>query len=320
MSGPPAFSVVIPTYQRRDTVCDAVRALCAVRYRGTVELIVVVDGSTDGTADAVAEIATPFPLRVIEQENSGAATARNRGAAEATGDILLFLDDDMMAAPDLLEQHASSHERGADAVLGHIPLDPASPPGFLSQGVGSWADERAGRLSGGAQLTLFDLLTGQLSVRRSLFEALSGFDQDFTSGGQFGDEDLDFGVRLLESARVEFNPDAISYQRYVVTPKQLIRQWSDAGRADALFARKHPRHAAELFDLHGGNRPLHRMILRPLAALPAVPASFAAAAVWFADRHDRVSPPFRRLVPPLFRTARDLVYWAGVREGGRRLG
>jgi glycosyltransferase involved in cell wall biosynthesis len=111
----PSFSIVIPTFQRRDVVCAAARALAAVRYRGRIELIVVVDGSTDGTADDLRAIDMPFPVNVVEQPNGGASAARNLGAALAGNDILLFLDDDMIAEPDLVEQHARLHREGANA-------------------------------------------------------------------------------------------------------------------------------------------------------------------------------------------------------------
>lgn len=318
MVKPPSFSIVMPTFQRREVVCDAVRSLCALDYEGPIDLTVVVDGSDDGTAESLRELHCPFAFNVIEQENAGAAKARNRGARSASGDILLFLDDDMMAAPDLLGEHARSHSGGSDAVLGHIPLDPRSPPGLLADGVRKWADQRARRLQATGELGLFDLLTGQLSVKRSLFEALGGFDEDFTAGGSFGNEDLDFGVRLLECCRVEFNPDAISYQRYVVSPPQLLRQWRDAGRADVLFARKHPERAKELFDLHGARKLSHRVLLRPLAAVPGAPRLLAGAALWLAERERKLPRPARKAVARLFSKIRDVVYWAAVREEAAR--
>src|SRR4051812_1096040 len=110
------------------------RALCALDYSGPLEIIVVVDGSSDGTEAALSLIACPFPRKLIVQPNLGLAAARNRGAAEATGDIILFLDDDMMAAPDLVRQHVRSHGDGAKVVMGDIPVDPASPDGFLTTG------------------------------------------------------------------------------------------------------------------------------------------------------------------------------------------
>ena len=62
----PSFSIVMPTYQRREVVCDAVRALSEIDYPGDRELIVVVDGSTDGTANGLRQIDCPFPLKIIE--------------------------------------------------------------------------------------------------------------------------------------------------------------------------------------------------------------------------------------------------------------
>lgn len=311
-----SVSVVIPTYQRREVVLEAVRALSACEYDGSLELIVVVDGSTDGTADALRNVACPFPVKLIEQANAGAASARNRGAAEAKGEILLFLDDDMMAAPNLVAEHVRSHAAGAEAVLGHIPLDPASPPSILTEGYGPWVEERAERLANGGQLQLFDLLTGQLSVRRALFEELGGFEPGFTAGGSFGNEDIDFGVRLLERARVDFNPDAVSYQHYVVSAGRYLDQWADAGRADVRFARKHPGRAAELFALHSPKRWTARLLVRPLAATPGLAGALGRLAARAAARENRRPTMFRPLVRRLFRLARELRYWDAVEWAG----
>jgi glycosyltransferase involved in cell wall biosynthesis len=186
MAGP-AFSIVIPTFQRRKSVCDAVRALSAQDYDGAIELIVVVDGSTDGTAEALRKLACPFRLLVVEQTNCGAAAARNRGAAEATGEIILFLDDDMLAQPDLVAQHARMYREGAQSVIGDFPTDGWSPAGFLTDSL----VEQAHWERDGGPLTPFDVFTGQLSVRRSIFEELEGFDASFTADGTYGNEDLD---------------------------------------------------------------------------------------------------------------------------------
>src|SRR4051812_34062633 len=136
----PSFSIVIPTFQRREIVCDVLRSLTALDYRGSVEIIIVIDGSTDGTAEALAEIASPFPVRIVKQANRGASGARNRGASEASGDIILFLDDDMISDPDLLEQHAKMYWDGADAVIGRTPLHPNSAPGFLADSTSRWIE------------------------------------------------------------------------------------------------------------------------------------------------------------------------------------
>lgn len=317
MNGPLPFrfSIVIPTYQRRDVVLSSVRALSRQRFHGAFEVIVVVDGSTDGSAEALRKLETPFPLSVLEHPNKGLAATRNRGAAAAGGEILLFLDDDMEAHPDLLRQHDRSQREGLDVVIGHIPLHPDSPANFLSRGVKEWADERARRLSApGARLTLHDLLGGQLSISRKTFCSLGGFDTDFTRGGTFGNEDLDFGHRVLRGGhRLAFNPDAISWQKYVVQPHQYLRQWRQAGSADVRFARKHPDKAEAIL---GENwRPwIHRGVWRWLlssrvSAAPLVAASrilvLQLVARWPGPRVER-----------WFRKVQEMEYWRGVQDAG----
>jgi peptidoglycan/xylan/chitin deacetylase (PgdA/CDA1 family)/glycosyltransferase involved in cell wall biosynthesis len=313
----PSFSIVIPTYQRRDTVVSSVQALGEVSFDGLFDIIVVVDGSTDGTADALRALRLPVALQVLEQENAGAAAARNAGALRATGDVVLFLDDDMVADRDLLLKHAQSHLQGADAVLGHIPLHPDSIASRAGASVGKWAEERRARLvAPGSKLQIGDLLSGQISVRRDLFLRLGGFDQTFTRDGGFGNEDLDFGCRLLSGgSKVVFNPDAISWQRYVVTPEKYLAQWRMAGRADVLFARKHPSRASSAFAGHGIDKPLARLVLRPLSAV--APVSWLAqrlstSAALTAMKHR----PQSRVAYRMLVTARDLGYWGNVAANG----
>ena len=271
MTSRPRFSIIMPTFQRRETVVSSVQALAHQSFEGEFEVIVVVDGSSDGSAETLRSVSRPFACKVIEQPNQGAASARNRGAANATGEVLLFLDDDMEADPTLLQQHDRSHKEGAEVVLGHVPLHPKSPQNFLSDGVGAWADDRARQLSqAGNKLRAFDVLTGQLSIRREIFEALGGFDTNFTRGGAFGNEDLDFGVRLMNGGyRLVFNPAAISYQRYVVSFRQHLDQWRDVGRADVSLARRHPEQVAAIRSARSMSAPLNR-ILKRIHSLPVI--------------------------------------------------
>lgn len=312
----PSFSVVVPTFQRRDVVCEAARAIARIEYAGPLELVVIVDGSTDGTVEALEAIACPFPKKVIFQENAGLARARNRGAAEASGEILLFLDDDMICDPDIVSQHARSHRAGADAVLGHIPLDPASPAGVLADGVGKWAESRAAKLSRGAPLTLFDLLGGHLSVRCDVFNALGGFDQAFTAGGSYGNEDIDFGARLIAGHTILFNRDAVAWHRYVVTPSSHMRQYFEAGQAAVDFSRKHPVLGQDLFELFGARTLRARLLLRPLASVAWITALVRKGAVALARHYVALPPILKSVVRKLFFNARDLVYWSGVHSRG----
>lgn len=311
-----SFSIVMPTFNRRDTVCDALRAIGRIDYSGAIEVIIVVDGSSDGTAEALQTVGCPFPLMIVEQTNQGAAAARNRGAGEAHGDVLLFLDDDMMCDPDILNQHAATLAEGADVVLGHFPVDPASPVGFLTSGTARWAEERAAHLGTAPTLTSYDLMSGHVSIRRSVFDTIGGFDRVFTSEGRFGDEDVDLGARLVGKYDIRFNPRAISHHRYVVTPIQNLQRARASGRADVAYALKHPSQPRAHGDVYGGDALLDRIVLRPLARLPGVTELLTSLAAWLASRGgDR--PTFRRsVIARIFIKCRELAYWRGIHESG----
>ena len=300
------FSIVIPTYKRRDVVLASVQALANQEFNGNFEVIVVVDGSEDGSAEALRQLETPFPLTVLKQSNQGRATALNNGVAIARGEILLFLDDDMEAHPHLLAEHDRSHREGADMVLGDIPLHPESPSNFLSEGVKKWADERIQHLSApGVTLSLHDLITGQASLERELFNSLGAFDTNFNLNGLFGNEDLDFCSRLLKiGAKIAFNPQAISWQKYVVTPRQNLKQYHQAGRADVVFIRKHPDLAGEIgnFGTESWRELVFwRWFLQPMRWLVLTLLDMG------------VENP---LVIGLFCKVRRLGYWQGVRSAG----
>lgn len=311
----PRVSVIVPTFQRRELVTAAVASLETQRFDAAFEVIVVVDGSTDGSAAALRAMGAGVPLTVLEQVNGGAARARNAGAAIAAGEILLFLDDDMEADPGLLAEHDRLHRAGAMVVSGHMPLHPAST-GLLSTAVGIWSEDRLRRLSASrGDLDFGEILTGQVSIARALFEEVGGFDERFTDGGTYGNEDLDFGARLLaRGATATFAPRAISHQRYIVTPRQHLRQWRETGRADVAFARKHPDAAARLFEGRGRGRRSYRMLWSPVASVPLLGSVLSAA----------LRPPVLRLAageftPRRFRAFRfvqRLEYWRGVGEGG----
>jgi peptidoglycan/xylan/chitin deacetylase (PgdA/CDA1 family)/GT2 family glycosyltransferase len=306
---------VVPTYQRRDLVLTLLDALTRQDTEHPFEAVVVVDGSTDGTAAALNSRSYQFPLKVIDQENRGAARARNRGAEVARGDVVLFLDDDMEPHPGLVRAHLAAHDAGAEAVTGAIPLHPESPDNIMAQSVGEWADELAAQCAQpGHRLGVQDIFTGQLSIRRDLFTELRGFDERFTADGTFGNADVDFGHRLVShGSTVVFRPDAISYQRYIVTAKEFLPRWTQVGEADMQIMRLHPDMSGlRPWSLQG--RPTS-LVARAVVAMPGlarvVVAPLRKLAVFLVDggRKDGFT---RRL----YAQVRLVHYWLGVARAG----
>jgi peptidoglycan/xylan/chitin deacetylase (PgdA/CDA1 family)/GT2 family glycosyltransferase len=310
----PRFSIVVPTFDRRDLLIANLALLAELERPWPCELVVVVDGSQDGSLEAARSVELPFPSTVVFQENAGAAAARNRGAAEARGEILLFLDDDMAVDRRLLLEHDEVLRAGADAVVGNIPLHPESPRNVLTLGVGRWAHLRAARLRRvDHPVALEDLLTGQLSVRATTFRQAGGFDESFNRGGTFGAEDTDFLYRLVTTGcDVRAAPDAISYQRYVVTAAQHLRQWRQGGRADGVLVQKHPELADQLTRQHLGGTPLAGLLRAVMAVRPALVTSWAP---WVVARAD--AGRCDRLTQWTLSLAREAGYWAGRMEVDR---
>ena len=150
-------------------------------------------------------------------------------------------------------------------------------------------------------------------MSRAAFDRVGGFDLRFTRAGAFGNEDVDFGYRLLLSGcRCVFNSAAVSWQRYVVAPPELLRRARDVGRADVAFARKYPERGAELFHLNGGGR-LSRWLLRPLAAVRPASTLLYEVARWLtlAER-----APHGRIAQRVFAHASTAQYWRGVYDAG----
>jgi hypothetical protein len=263
---------------------------------------------------------------VIEQENRGRASAINAGARVARGSVLLLLDDDMRADPHMIEEHLRTFDLlDAGAVMGLIAHDSASPKSVISEEVRRDFDDDVRRLGDVVGPLPPDrrVVGAQLSVRRDLFEAVGGFDEDFTRHGHFGHEDDDLGIRLREAGgMIAFNGRALAYQTFVRTFDSVVRQYEEYGRADVRLARKHPE--------PDGPRPwalpprgtLGRTIalssVRHPAAARWVGDGLRPVARWMSDRGSTGALARKLTYSILFHHR----YWLGVASagGGRELG
>src|SRR5688572_32983298 len=107
---PPTISVVIPTFNRVRSLERTLSALARQADPGApFEVIVVSDGSTDGTDEYLSSGRPPVPVVAASQANAGPATARNHGIAKASGPLILFVDDDTEPDRHLLAAHLARH-------------------------------------------------------------------------------------------------------------------------------------------------------------------------------------------------------------------
>jgi GT2 family glycosyltransferase len=237
----PLLSVIIPTYQRRDSLLRTLASLRSQTLPGNAyEVIVAVDGSTDGSAEAVRGFVAPYALRALEGPNRGRAVACNAGVRAASGGVVVLLDDDMEASPGFLAAHARAHEASIErAVVGAAPIvvAPGAPPfvRYMADGF----RRRLERLAEpGYQLRFRDVYTGNFSARRDVLLAVGGFDEAFRV---YGHEDYELALRL-QGAGVElaYRADACAYQHYEKSFAAFARDGIARGRTAVLFAGKHP--------------------------------------------------------------------------------
>jgi glycosyltransferase involved in cell wall biosynthesis len=236
-------SIIIPSHNRSSSLRRSLDALHSQTYPlDLISVIVVADSCIDDTLAMLQDYKAPFKLQAIEVNCRSASIARNTGAGIATGQLLLFLDDDIEALPPLVESHARVHrERPGSAVMGPYPPKLKGGTRFFDVEVRSWWEEKFYQMSQpGHRFTYQDLLSGNLSLDAELFARLDGFDSAF---GNCGGEDYEFGVRLLK-ADVSFvlAAEAVGYHYEHETNNldRSFRRCRQEGRSDVLIGRRHP--------------------------------------------------------------------------------
>ncbi len=202
----PRVSVIIPTHNRAEVIGEAVESVLAQTYRD-LEIIVVDDGSTDRTRDALAGYLASHGERVryVWQENAGAPAARNTGMRAATGDYIAFLDSDDIYLPRRLEVGVGALE--ADARLGASYLDQRTVDVNGAVLLGSRIERFGGPASGWILPALFrgDLVqTNTITIRREALAAVGGFDERLWSG-----QDTDLWWRLAKQWRIIGVPETL---------------------------------------------------------------------------------------------------------------
>jgi len=178
LAEPNLISVIIPTYQRRDSVRRALVALAEQTLApDRFEVLVAIDGSEDGTREMIGQFAMPYQLRGLWQPNRGRAAACNMGLSAARGDLIVIMDDDMEPVPGFLAAHLAAHARGERlAVLGAVPvvIDQARPVTGLIAAKFSALQTKLDQP--GRAIHFREFYSGNVSIRAAELAAVCGFD------------------------------------------------------------------------------------------------------------------------------------------------
>jgi glycosyltransferase involved in cell wall biosynthesis len=203
-------SVIVPTYNRSSLLIGALESVWAQTHR-PIELIVVDDGSTDDTRNAVEAWQSTrggdegFTSRYVRQDNRGPAAGRNRGLALARGEYVQFLDSDDRLHPEKLAAQAGVLNKapGFDAVISWVGFwDDTGPPGPVMEVMGQQATEDLPCFLCGNDIPVHAPLH-----RRRLLEELGGFDEALLHS-----EDVDLHFRLaLAGARFGSVPKILAW-------------------------------------------------------------------------------------------------------------
>jgi len=237
-------SVVVPTYNRLDTLRVVLPSLLEQTLDPAAYEVVIADSrSDDGTARFVRETiasAGEARLRYVPGPYTGRAAARNAGVAAARAPVVLFTDADIIASPGLVERHARGHREAIAsrrvAIVG-CELQVRSLDDYRLQRDDA-RQRRPLHPPGRRKLSWLYFLTGNASVRRDDLVAVGAFDEAFTG---YGHEDLELGYRLEKhGVEIRYDPQAVNYHWHPVGYDEQIGRMELAGVSTVRFYRKHP--------------------------------------------------------------------------------
>jgi len=304
----------MPTYQRRDSLLRTLHALARVEYPSDrMELVLVCDGCTDGTAEMARSLRLPFPTMVLEQPNQGPAAARNLALAHARGPMVLFLDDDVLPSPNLLAAHAEAHLEVPDqerVVIGTLMPAPSPRSPWVQWELETVVRQYQAMTAEEYRPGPRQFYTGNASVGLEYVTAVGGFDTGFKRA-----EDVELAFRLqARGLRFVFRPDAEGLHMADRSFLTWFRAAYQYGRNDVVLGMRRGRPdmlgavASEFWERNPLNRRLVRLMLRARGAEQALATPFAAAA-WLALCFGRRNLS-HSICSALFNTS----YWRGVSD------
>lgn len=227
-------SVIVPTYNGAHKILGVIKALEQQSYLG-IEVIVVIDGSTDNTFALLNDLQPRLKsFRVICQENKGRSAVRNTGADAASGELLVFFDDDMEPLKDCIAKHVHHHTLHPMSILTgglteKVKTDSSEIlqyKAFLST---RWNNSLQRNAEGELLKTNLFITAANFSIHKEVYTKLGGFDEQLRDA-----EDFDLAVRAYKAGiPLYFKEDVFAWHNDYITCQSLIkrqRQYSIAHR------------------------------------------------------------------------------------------
>ncbi len=225
------WSVVIPTYDRLPILQKCLQAMEAQDFTQPYEIVVVDDGSTDGTVEFLQSHPDQFPhVRLLLQNHEGAAIARNTGIDAATGNTIVFIDSDLVVTPIFLSAHAKALANSDRAFTYGLVINTSD-----------FANPTSAKVKIQDISTAF-FATGNVAIAKHWLIEAGKFDTSFR---QYGWEDLELGVRLKSlGLKLIKCPAAIGYHWHpaftIDQLPRLVNVEAERGRMGVVFYQKHP--------------------------------------------------------------------------------
>lgn len=319
-------SVIVTTWKRPVLLRETLRSVLGQSYPH-VELLVICDGDDPDVRAIACEFQQQSIRWVFHPENRGLPAARNTGVREATGDVVLFLDDDVLASPELIATHMMRHQQvDAERYLAVCSLTSEDRHTPLSSFVNTCLDEAwkrtldtfAETLQATGVDSIGERVEGKVwfglncSIRRDQFLLHGGFNEHLRAS----DEEMEFGLRLyLAGVEFVFEPGyLLTHKNSKELDRYFCSAWGASGVLDVYRAfelgqkNTQTRHLVSMFHGHFLNRIAARSAWRLTAILGAV-------APWLKKAANQMHSHL--LFSAWARTAQATEYWSHVKSTGR---
>ncbi|MBU0708461.1 glycosyltransferase [Patescibacteria group bacterium] len=240
------LSVIIPVYNGEETIKRSMEAIFNQTIeRKVYEVIVINDGSTDGTQVILQRLKSSYTFQLITQANLGAAISRNQGIKKASQEIIVLIQDDIIVDPNFLAEHLrfhQMHDRENTAVVGFTTWDPRmriTPfMRWLEHGGPQFDYDR---IKGKLEVDHLAFYTCNLSVRRSFINKVGLLNENFSLPGVTAYEDTEWGWRLAENGlRIWYNLSAIAYHHHPRTLVDVCQRRYREGKMSHVLYEEHP--------------------------------------------------------------------------------